>query len=123
MRLTRFIFFLWGMLMASFVGWYLYQSFSSGWMGWTATLLCLFVALLVTWSFFSGYRHISRLQHAAQHHLFVCPDCEYPLHKLSDPGICPECGRPYSFRKIQAYWIDVETQGGEESKNPYRRQK
>ena len=105
-----------------YLGWYLYNTTLRGWLGWTHTLI-VFYAIFVTLTSFFFYRKSLSWRQIEQHHLFVCPDCEYPLHQLSDPGICPECGRPYSFREIQAYWIDVETGGGEERKNPYRRQK
>lgn len=35
---------------------------------------------------------------------FVCPRCLYPLRKLPDVGVCPECGLTYNRAEVVAMW-------------------
>ncbi len=33
-----------------------------------------------------------------------CPGCCYDLRGVADPGVCPECGRPYSRADLAEDW-------------------
>jgi hypothetical protein len=40
------------------------------------------------------------------HGAFVCPRCHYPLRRLPDAGVCPECGTGYTRAGVVALWED-----------------
>ncbi len=37
----------------------------------------------------------------------LCPNCLYDLRDHDEAGDCPECGRPFTRRGVQACWIDA----------------
>ena len=51
---------------------------------------------------------------------WLCSTCEYPLHRASIAGRCPECGTTYTHRELQEYWIQRQARERGEKSNPYR---
>ena len=82
----------------------------------------IFSMLTLPWLFIPIARAAFRGPNRRDHQNRICPDCQYPLDALASEGKCPECGRAYTFRELEAYWEHVEDLAGGEPRNPYRDQ-
>ncbi|MCI0631485.1 MAG: hypothetical protein L0Y44_12615 [Phycisphaerales bacterium] len=61
-------------------------------------------ALIVVGSIAAGWWHRRMRRHIAEHKSLLCIHCRYPLHGLPETGLCPECGKPYTFTAVRSFW-------------------